>query len=1089
MAVTTKTQKVKSQTLSPSPAKTRGSGGSIGTGLLLAVCGSAVLGVGTLGFVLYQELWKGAQQEMEGLVRAGSLLLAEVKSPNSEARPLSQLVSQKGQGYLVLVDEEGQILSASGSQSGEVSGIPELRAVWQARGAKISDTAQVGGNLVAYRQLQLGEQKAWLFGVLPEAEVRDRVLWQTLGVTVGVALLLGLVVLWFVNYLNRRLQKIMDECQQLAQARGGVVEGQNSGGDELDRLETVFRQLVAQIVQHEERIREETTRLVQNQERQRIAQELQQEQEASEQEVGLLLEVVSSIEEGDLTVEAEVSDRATGLVADTLNRLRERLAETIARVLATAQQVAIGAEELQSLARTVAANTVEQAQSVAQGRALTEQVANSAQSSADQVKIANRALQEVQKTVESAQAAITKLTEGIAVLQKGSAQIVQRMKTLGEFVGLAEQFVQDQSQIASLTQVLAINATLVAARAAEQRDPKQFIGVAREFETIAEQVNALATQTNQGLTVLRQRTGQIQAVVSAVDTEVQSLGGLVAGFTAGVEQSATAFQSVRQVTEQVVKVGQSVTSSSLEIADAAVSTARYISEIATLAEQTAQLTATARQQAETMGAIAQELLTGIRFFRLPEAMLPSLETAIATPTTVDTAAREELELLDFEEEEFSDITDFADLAEAEEMSALDGQVATAEWADTEDKEGPNTFAEVLMDRDLMEMEEAELASPAPELHPEEARAVSTPSYIGVSVSETDEDSFGDVLLDEDLQEMEAEVNGAIADADKPLAVAPMADQWAETSTSELEELEYIPEASSEEVALQTEPTVYEDSFADVPLPATPEEEDWLDVPIDDLPPPPNQGLVDTTEPDVEDDFAAVMLASDEDSSNTFGEVLADPDLIEMEREQVAMPTPMAEEFEDLVIAEEAYPEEVAPELDFDQIADLAETTADDLADFVVPVAVDAGDAVVEVADVPLEDTLQEPFDIPTQILAASVMPEPSSSILVAELAADTGESMDDLDLVVAEEAEIPMNQDFEALVSALDAEAGMQAEVGAELGEEVSQGNIEQFLLQIPTPELTAKPETEELEECLPLLSEEENTTPFAFDFDLMNEE
>jgi hypothetical protein len=79
--------------------------------------------------------------------------------------------------------------------------------------------------------------------------------------------------------------------------------------------------------------------------------------------------------------------------------------------------------------------------------------------------------------VPSLHACRSTLEDPLEVLQKGSAQIVQRMKTLGEFVGLAEQFVQDQSQIASLTQVLAINATLVAARAAEQRDPKQFIGV------------------------------------------------------------------------------------------------------------------------------------------------------------------------------------------------------------------------------------------------------------------------------------------------------------------------------------------------------------------------------------------------------------------------------------------------------------------------------------------------------------------------------------------------------------------------------------------------------------------------------------
>ncbi|MFM7889015.1 MAG: methyl-accepting chemotaxis protein [Pseudanabaena sp.] len=337
-----------------------------------------------------------------------------------------------------------------------------------------------------------------------------------------------------------------------------------------------------------------------------------------EEEVGNLLDVVSSMEEGDLTVEAQVNDRATGLVADTLNRLREKLIEVISSVLGTAQQVAQGASDLEALAQTVMLNTAEQAQSVAQGQALTAQVAAIAKRSSEQVSVANQSLQGVRDTVTSGQTAIDNLTESISVLQTGSAQIVQRMKTLGEFVGLAEQFVQDQGQIAQLTQVLALNATLVASRAAEQKDPNQFAGVAREFEAIAGQVNDLATQTNEGLTVLQQRTSQIQTVVSAIDAEVQSLSGLVSDFTTGVDSSQFAFHSIQIATEAVVQIGQTITDSSLEITEAAGSTAIYISEIAQLADRTADLTRAARQQAEAMGNQAQQLLQGIQFFRLPE---------------------------------------------------------------------------------------------------------------------------------------------------------------------------------------------------------------------------------------------------------------------------------------------------------------------------------------------------------------------------------------------------------------------------------------------------------------------------------------
>ncbi|HAN47147.1 MAG TPA: hypothetical protein DCQ32_11465, partial [Cyanobacteria bacterium UBA8156] len=404
--------------------------------------------------------------------------------------------------------------------------------------------------------------------------------------------------------------------------------------------ESAFFGLLEQIRRNEQRIRDEVARSVQAQEELKLAAATEAEAQILEDEVGNLLDVVSQMEEGNLTVQAEVSDRATGLVADTLNRLAEQLASTIAGVLVAAREVASGARDLEEAAQIVASNTVEQAKSVARGQELTEQVAEAARTSAAQTERANIALMAARQTSDSGRLAIEKLIEGIAVLQVGTVQIVQKMKTLGEFVGLAEQFVQDQGQIASLTQVLAINATLVAARAAEQRDPKQFIGVAREFEALAGQVNALATQTNEGLSVLQQRTAQIQAVVSAVDGEVQQLGNLVQGFTTGVQQSSEAFTSVQAELAKAVEAGRQIAQTSVGIASASASTANYMSEIAKLAERTAELTRNTRRRSENMEFLAQQLLSGIGFFRVSESTLAA--AAAAAPKLQGESDRREL---------------------------------------------------------------------------------------------------------------------------------------------------------------------------------------------------------------------------------------------------------------------------------------------------------------------------------------------------------------------------------------------------------------------------------------------------------------
>ncbi|MFN7760291.1 MAG: hypothetical protein ACK5RE_06370 [Pseudanabaena sp.] len=557
-------------------------------------------------------------QKVVGIVNADAIaseILSVVDTSTKKPTEESKI------GFVV-ASSSGKVISASyqfqATETQNPSVTQALTSLAQQAKTEPSGITQTGGYLWAYRKIAGSD--LLVAAQLPESEITNKLIVLVGGAAIGISAILAIAILGFVNSLKKRLQPLSEECDRFLSQQG--TSGVNiAGKDEIDHLGLSLKSTFQQVKANEIRLRSELSQASSSDDISTAAQIQQNfaETELMEAEVGDLLDVVSSMEEGDLTVEAQVNDRATGLVADTLNRLREKLVEIISSVLGTAQQVAQGAADLEELAKTVVLNTAEQAQSVTQGQALTEQVAAIAERSAAQVNVANQSLQEVRDTVASGQTAINTLTDSISVLQTGSAQIVQRMKTLGEFVGLAEQFVQDQGQIASLTQVLALNATLVAARAAEQKDPKQFASVAREFESIAGQVNDLATQTNDGLTVLQQRTSQIQTVVTAIDAEVQNLSGLVAGFTSGVESSQSAFNSIQIATEEVVQIGQAITESSTEIADAAGSTASYISEIAQLADRTADLTRSARQQAEAMGNQAQQLLQGIQFFRLPES--------------------------------------------------------------------------------------------------------------------------------------------------------------------------------------------------------------------------------------------------------------------------------------------------------------------------------------------------------------------------------------------------------------------------------------------------------------------------------------
>jgi methyl-accepting chemotaxis protein PixJ len=438
------------------------------------------------------------------------------------------------------------------------------------------------------------------------AEAKNQLSGATLFVF-GLGFLLIVVSSLFGLFIGSTLSKRIRQLEAIArQYAAGDFDLTVAVGakDEVGRLADVFNLM--------------TTNLAQNKTEQTNAQvEAESQNNIFQNEISHLLDVVSELEMGDLTAKAEVSPHATGLIADTLNRLSEQLAEVLAAVLQTAQQVTVRTDRLEQLAIAVSQNAQQQEGLVVQARLGIEDVNQLAEDAAQQAIAANKAVQRVRSAVRQGEEQIIDLTASIASLQAATVQMVQRIKNLGEFVALAKQFVLDQKRLASLTQVLATNASMVATRALEQRDPEQFVSVAREFEAIASQVNALATQTNQGLVVLQQRTGSVDVVVSGIDQDVRDVNSLVSDFTNSVDGSEQTFTNIANVTEELAEIGTSVTESSRAIAEAVKFSLASMQDIEAIAERSASQAQFTREQSGRMGMLARQLLEKVQFFRLP----------------------------------------------------------------------------------------------------------------------------------------------------------------------------------------------------------------------------------------------------------------------------------------------------------------------------------------------------------------------------------------------------------------------------------------------------------------------------------------
>jgi twitching motility protein PilJ len=440
----------------------------------------------------------------------------------------------------------------------------------------------------------------------------QRDLLRTLEIGTGIAaILVGLLAVLLASRFTRPILQASTAVEKLGQ---GELDTRIPilGSDELAVLGSNINQMAGQIQSLLGNLKESAAEIEQQKE------VVVQESQVLQTDVGHILDVVLAVEDGDLTVQAEVSDRATGLVSDTLNRLIEELAQTLGQVLLTARQVTKGAKNLEDMSSIVANNSSAQSHSIADVLNLTEDVEKIAKESSENVSKANQALLVARTAVEKGQISIESLNEGFEVLQRGMDAISKRTEELQEFINLADRFAQEQSQVASMTQMLSLSADQLGAKALAQQDPQEFRKSGLEFKAIANQIGELSKQAFAGLYGLKQQSAEVHALISGVNKDVRDLAQLVASFDAIVTESNQAFSNVQGTTEQVIQVGNTVEQSSQKIVEASQSTAQAMRNIAQLAEITAQLTQTTQAQSESMGNLSEQLLDRVQFFRLPE---------------------------------------------------------------------------------------------------------------------------------------------------------------------------------------------------------------------------------------------------------------------------------------------------------------------------------------------------------------------------------------------------------------------------------------------------------------------------------------
>jgi methyl-accepting chemotaxis protein len=148
-------------------------------------------------------------------------------------------------GEFALLDSKGLIISypkepQKALKIEKYSAIEGLTSIWPKIQNQPSGLIKVGGNDWLYHRVP--STKWIVIARAPRTAVTGPALGIAVGSTLGISVLMGFIVVMLLQYLNRRLQPILDECNALASS-DETLSTEFENEDEIERVSSAFFKL------------------------------------------------------------------------------------------------------------------------------------------------------------------------------------------------------------------------------------------------------------------------------------------------------------------------------------------------------------------------------------------------------------------------------------------------------------------------------------------------------------------------------------------------------------------------------------------------------------------------------------------------------------------------------------------------------------------------------------------------------------------------------------------------------------------------------------------------------------------------------
>ena len=299
----------------------------------------------------------------------------------------------------------------------------------------------------------------------------------------------------------------------------------------------------------------------------------------AEQSAAKALEAVAQAER--LTEEAR-SARSEGMLSAA-----KHLEQVVTAITSISAEISGNIEQAEQGATTQAARTTEAATAVEQMNCTVIEVAKNASATADlSTSMRQRAAEGAEVVFQSVQA--------IGNVQKDALVLKDEMTKLAEHAGAISQIMGVISDIADQTNLLALNAAIEAARAGE---------AGRGFAVVADEVRKLAEKTMSSTSDVGNAIGAIQKSVDSSIRQVDVTAGNVESATTLSQKSGEALREIVGMVDQTVDQVRGIATSSEEQSAATESITQTVTQVSSIAAETATIMHTS---ARAVAALADE---------------------------------------------------------------------------------------------------------------------------------------------------------------------------------------------------------------------------------------------------------------------------------------------------------------------------------------------------------------------------------------------------------------------------------------------------------------------------------------------------